>query len=110
MLGPHAPYTCPPDYLTKVINLAKDLDSFIHIHVSETLTEFNDIKNQYGKTPVKHLYDLGLFEQKVIAAHCVHLTEDDMNIIADYKVGVAHNPEKQHEISQRHCSCSPAAS
>lgn len=99
MLGPHAPYTCPPDYLTKVINLAKDLDSFIHIHVSETLTEFNDIKNQYGKTPVKHLYDLGLFEQKVIAAHCVHLTEDDMNIIADYKVGVAHNPESNMKLA-----------
>ena len=99
MLGPHAPYTCPPEYLTKVINLAKDLDSYIHIHVSETLTEFNDIKNQYGKTPVQHLKDLGLFDQRVIAAHCVHLTEDDMKILYENRVGVAHNPESNMKLA-----------
>lgn len=99
MLGPHAPYTCPPEYLTKVIDLAKDLDSFIHIHVSETLTEFNDIKNQYGKTPVKHLHDLGLFERRVVAAHCVHLTEDDINILYDNQVGIAHNPESNMKLA-----------
>lgn len=99
MLGPHAPYTCPPEYLTKVINLAKELDSYIHIHVSETLTEFNDIKNQYGKTPVQHLASLGLFEQKVIAAHCVHLTDDDRQILYDNQVGVAHNPESNMKLA-----------
>ncbi|HZK43270.1 MAG TPA: amidohydrolase [Syntrophomonadaceae bacterium] len=99
MLGPHAPYTCPPEYLTKVIDLAKDLDSYIHIHVSETLTEFNDTKNDYGKTPVKHLQDLGLFEQKVIAAHCVHLTDEDMKILYDNRVGVAHNPESNMKLA-----------
>lgn len=99
MLGPHAPYTCPPAYLTKVINLAKELNTSIHIHVSETLTEFNDIKKEYGKTPVKHLADLGLFEQKVLAAHCVHLTDEDMKILYENKVGVAHNPESNMKLA-----------
>ncbi|RYD02765.1 hypothetical protein N752_23580 [Desulforamulus aquiferis] len=54
MLGPHAPYTCPPDYLAKVMDLAAKLKVGIHIHVSETRTEFYDILKQYGKTPVQH--------------------------------------------------------
>ncbi len=99
MLGPHAPYTCPPDYLTKVIALAKELDTSIHIHVSETLTEFQDIKKEYGKTPVRLLADLGLFSHHVIAAHCVHLTDEDIKILADYQVGVAHNPESNMKLA-----------
>ncbi len=99
MLGPHAPYTCPPDYLEKVINLAQELDSTIHIHVSETLTEFNDIKAQYGKTPVQHLNELGLFDQKVLAAHCVHLTDEDVQVLLNKRVGVAHNPESNMKLA-----------
>ncbi|NLJ72508.1 MAG: amidohydrolase [Syntrophomonadaceae bacterium] len=99
MLGPHAPYTCPPDYLTKVIALAKELNTSIHIHVSETLTEFQDIKKDYGKTPVQLLADLGLFSHHVIAAHCVHLTDEDIKILADNQVGVAHNPESNMKLA-----------
>ncbi|NLW24583.1 MAG: amidohydrolase family protein, partial [Clostridia bacterium] len=73
MLGPHAPYTCPPDYLEKVVELAKELQVGLHIHLAETKSEFNDIRKQYGKTPIRHVYDLGLFEVPVLAAHCVHL-------------------------------------
>lgn len=99
MLGPHAPYTCPPDYLKKVLALAEKTRVGIHIHVAETNTEFRDIKKEYGKTPVEHLESLGLFEHKVLAAHCVHLTENDMEIMARYEVGVAHNPESNMKLA-----------
>lgn len=99
MLGPHAPYTCPPDYLKKVLVLAEKTGVGIHIHVAETNTEFRDIKREYGKTPVEHLESLGLFEHKVLAAHCVHLTENDMEIMARYDVGVAHNPESNMKLA-----------
>lgn len=99
MLGPHAPYTCPPEYLKKVLALAEKTGVGIHIHVAETNTEFRDIKKQYGKTPVEHLESLGLFEYKVLAAHCVHLTENDMEIMARYDVGVAHNPESNMKLA-----------
>ena len=51
-----------------------------------------ECKRQYGSTPVRHLHRLGLFERRVIAAHCVHLDDEDIEILAEKKVGVAHNP------------------
>ncbi|RJQ40839.1 MAG: amidohydrolase [Nitrospiraceae bacterium] len=99
MVGPHAPHTCPPDYLTKVMSIAEKNNVGVHIHLAETRTEVDDIKKLYGKTPVRHLNDLGLLEFPVLGAHCVHLTEDDIKIIADKKVGVAHNPESNMKLA-----------
>lgn len=99
MLGPHAPYTCPPDYLKRVVSLARELNVGIHIHVSETLTEMNNIKAQYGKTPVQVLEDAGVFEVPVLAAHCVHLTDEDIEVLARHRVGVAHNPQSNMKLA-----------
>ena len=63
------------------MDLAKKYQVGIHIHVAETLEEFNDIQKQYGRTPVGHLNLLGLFEYPVLAAHCVHLTDGDIDIL-----------------------------
>lgn len=99
MLGPHAPYTCPPDYLKRVIALADELGTGIHIHLAETKGEFEDIKKQYGKTPVELMDEAGLFERRVLAAHCVHLTSHDIDILASKQVGVAHNPESNMKLA-----------
>lgn len=99
MLGPHAPYTCPPDYLAKVMELAKKYQVGMHIHVAETIGEFNDIKKQYGKTPVGHLDSLGLFDYPVLAAHCVHLTDEDIDVLSAKGVSVAHNPESNMKLA-----------
>jgi 5-methylthioadenosine/S-adenosylhomocysteine deaminase len=99
MFGPHAPYTCPPEYLEKVMDLAKKYQVGIHIHVAETLGEFNDIQKQYGRTPVGHLNLLGLFEYPVLAAHCVHLTDGDIDILKEKGVAVAHNPESNMKLA-----------
>lgn len=100
MLGPHAPYTCPPDYLKKVIALAKELKVGIHIHLAETETEVKDIGEQNdGKTPIELMEEVGLFELPVVAAHCVHLTDRDMEILKKYNVGVAHNPESNMKLA-----------
>ena len=50
------------------------------------------LKNKYGKTPVKHLADLGMFECKTDAAHCVHVSSEDIEILRNYKVNVLNNP------------------
>jgi 5-methylthioadenosine/S-adenosylhomocysteine deaminase len=97
--GPHAPYTCTPDYLNKVLELAKEYKVGLHIHLAETKQEFTDLRKQYGKTPVKHVYDLGLFEVPVLAAHCVHLTEDDIEILTEAGAGVAHNPTSNMKLA-----------
>lgn len=99
MLGPHAPYTCPPAYLEKVMDLAKELKVGLHIHIAETKGEFEDIRRDYGRTPVAHLESLGLFELPTIGAHCVYLTEEEIDILARHKVGVAHNPESNMKLA-----------
>ncbi|MDW7651551.1 MAG: amidohydrolase [Bacillota bacterium] len=92
MLGPHAPYTCPPDYLRRVLALQEKLNVPIQIHLAETTDEIEQIQEKYGVTPAVLLKETGLFDRQVLAAHCVHLTETDMDILKSYGVHVAHNP------------------
>ena len=99
MLGPHAPYTCPPDFMRRVIKIAGDFNLGIHIHLSETAGEVKDIKNQYGKTPIQLMNELGLFEHLVLAAHCVHLDAKDVEILATKKAGIAHNPQSNMKLA-----------
>lgn len=99
MLGPHAPYTCPPDYLRRVIDLAAELGMALNVHVAETAGEREDMIRLYGKSPVKHLEACGLFERAVLAAHCVHVDEEDIAILKKYQAGVAHNPESNMKLA-----------
>ncbi len=99
MLGPHAPYTCPPDYLQKVMELAEKLQVGIHIHLAETKDEIRQIKEQYNKTPIELVAEQGLFKYQTLAAHCVHLTDKDIELLADNQVGVAHNPESNMKLA-----------
>jgi len=92
MLGPHAPYTCPDHLLIRVLEGAREQGIGIHIHVSETQDEVRESVVKYGVTPVRRLYDLGLFDLPVAAAHCVHLTAEDMDLLVASQVGVVHNP------------------
>ena len=99
MFGPHAPYTCPPDYLKRVADLASRCGAGIHIHVAETKDEIEQIQELYGNTPVKHLWKTGLFEVPVLAAHCVHLDGEDVEILAENQVAVAHCPQSNMKLA-----------
>jgi len=99
MVGPHAPYTCPPDYLKKVLAIAEKYSTGVHIHLAETRVEFDDINKQYRKTPTEYLNDCGVLDFKVLAAHCVHVTENDIKILQEKNVGVAHNPESNMKLA-----------
>ncbi|RDV83603.1 amidohydrolase family protein [Ammonifex thiophilus] len=99
MLGPHAPYTCPPAYLEEVVGLAEKLRVGIHIHVSETAHEVEEIRRQYGCSPVEMLEKAGVFRVPVLAAHGVHLSREDMEILARYKAAVVHNPESNMKLA-----------
>lgn len=67
--------------------------------VAETLDELRQIREGYGKTPVEYLNDLGVFERPTLAAHCVHLTEQDMDILAQRGVSVAHCPVSNMKLA-----------
>ncbi|MCL4426135.1 MAG: amidohydrolase [Firmicutes bacterium] len=91
-LAPHAPYTCSPPHLKEVRQLAGQLGVPIHIHLAETRREVEESRKNHGLTPVEFLERLGLFEVPVLAAHCVHLSPSDVELIARRQVQVSHNP------------------
>lgn len=99
MFGPHAPYTCSGEFLQNVKSEADSYGVGIHIHVAETRDEINMIREQYGMTPVQWLDQLGLLGGHVVAAHCVHLTPEDIEILAEKQVCVAHNPESNMKLN-----------
>lgn len=92
MISPHAPYTCPPDFLVKFVQAAHDLDLPMHTHMSETKREVEQNVADYGLRPVAHLEKLGMFTRPSIVAHGVHLNDEEIEILARHNVGVSHNP------------------
>ncbi len=99
MFGPHAAYTCPPDYLALVAEMSAGYGVGLHIHVAETADEVEKIKAEYGTTPVRHLDSLGLFNVPVLAAHCVHLDQEEIEILASKMVAVVHCPESNMKLA-----------
>ncbi len=95
----HSPYTCAPELLVEAKKLADQYNAPYHIHVSETQWEMDLIREKYQLTPVQYLDSLGVLDDKMIAAHCVHLTDEDIQILKKRKVGVAHNPESNMKLS-----------
>ncbi|XID94353.1 amidohydrolase [Paenibacillaceae bacterium WGS1546] len=92
MISPHAPYTCPPDYIAKFVEAAHELDLPMHTHMSETLAEVEQNVRDYGCRPVEHLDRLGMFSRPTLVAHAVHLNDDEIALLAERGVAVSHNP------------------
>ncbi|MFQ6130340.1 MAG: amidohydrolase family protein [Candidatus Hadarchaeaceae archaeon] len=92
MFGPHASYTCSPECLMQVKDLAKKYKVGIHTHISETQEEIDKITKKYGKRPVEHLDSIGFLGPEVLAAHCVWLTEQEIAVIRRQGVKPVHNP------------------
>ncbi len=91
-LAPHSVYTCSPAYLEKVGRVASEIHSDIQIHLSETEDEVNNCMEKYGMSPIMLADKAGLFNSKTIAAHCVAVDDEDIEILKNRKVNVVHNP------------------
>jgi len=104
MFGPHAAYTCSPECLMQVKELAKKYKVGIHTHISETRDEVDKIMKKYGKRPVEHLDSIGFLGPEVLAAHCVWLTEREIAIIQKQGVKPVHNPVSNMKIA---CGVAP---
>ena len=98
-VGPHAPYTCSPETLKKAMTLADKYGLLYHIHLSETKFEVEQIKEKYGNTPIKHLDSLGLLKDNVLAAHVVHPTDEEIELMAKKGMKVAHCPESNLKLA-----------
>ena len=97
--GPHAPYSCTPITYRSMRDLAEKYDIGIHTHLAETKDEVDLFMNQYGKTPVEYLHDLGLLSPRLLAAHAIHLTDEDIHLLADNGVAVAYNPSSNMKLA-----------
>lgn len=94
----HSPYTCSPDTLRTIKAVAADAATTFQIHLSETREEVALLQSKYGKKPVRHLHDLGLLDEGTIAAHCIWLTDDELDILAASGAKVAHDPESNMKL------------
>ena len=90
--GPHSPYTASEELLVKVRELADEHNIGIHIHVSETQKEINDSLDERGIRPFEYLEKIGFLGPDVVAAHCVWLSDEEIEIIKKHGVKVSHNP------------------
>lgn len=98
LLGPHAPYTCGPDYLRMVADIAKEKGLGIHIHLSESVSEVENMRKDHGCTPIEYALRAGVFDVPAIAAHCVQLEGDDIAILAEHGVSVVTNPASNMKL------------
>lgn len=98
LLGPHAPYTCDDAFMRIVSDEAKKNNMGIHVHLSESESEIQQIKEKYGCSPIEMADKNGLFDVPAIAAHCVQITEKDMDILKEKNVSVVTNPASNMKL------------
>lgn len=91
-LGPHSGYTLGDDALARVAELARQHDLLVHVHLAEQRDEGDAVLARTGRTVPAHLDHLGLLGPRTLAAHGVWLTDDDLGLLADRGVAVAHCP------------------
>ena len=98
MLAPHAPYTCDEGFMRIVSEEAKKNHMGIHVHLSESESEIEQIKEKYGCSPIEMADRNGLFDVPAIAAHCVQITKSDMEILKAKNVSVVTNPASNMKL------------
>ncbi len=98
-IGPHAPYTCTDEILHACSQLAQKYDVPLHIHIAETANEVENIRKEFGMPVVPFVKKRGIFDAKVIAAHCVHIDEGEMRTIQHAGAGIAHNPSSNLKLA-----------
>ena len=98
-LAPHAPYSLSASNLVKAAELAEEFDAPLMIHLAETRKEVDELLRDKGVTPAAYLADLGILSERTIAAHCVHVSPDALELLAELEVGVATNPVSNLKLS-----------
>lgn len=94
----HSTYMFNEQTLTNAASLAKQLNTGIHIHILETATEVESSKRDYGMTSVEICEKTGVLDVPVLAAHCVHLTDSDLEIMRKKGCSIAHNPSSNLKL------------
>ena len=98
-VSPHAPYTCTPEILRAAAQLAVEFDVPLHTHIAETVLEVENMRRENGMPVIPYVKKQGLFDAKVLAAHCIHIDEGEMRTLLHAGAGVAHNPSSNLKLA-----------
>lgn len=90
-IAPHAPYTNDDKNLIKAYEISKMYNVPLIMHVAEMDFEYKQCMEQFGKSPVQHLNDIGILDDKFVGAHMVLIDKKDIDILQEKKVGICHN-------------------
>lgn len=98
-IAPHAPYTVSDATFANVITLADQLQVGIHCHIHESVDEIATSLKEHGVRPLARLHRLGLLSPRLIAAHMVHTTDEEIRLLQETGVHIAHNPASNLKLA-----------
>jgi 5-methylthioadenosine/S-adenosylhomocysteine deaminase len=98
-IAPHALYTCSPETLKRAKAMSEKSGVPLHIHLSETEWEVGEMMVRYKKRPVEHLEAIGFLDETVLAAHCIWVEDNEIELLAKRKVGVSHCMESNLKLA-----------
>ncbi|MGI9100868.1 MAG: putative aminohydrolase SsnA [Terriglobales bacterium] len=91
--GLHASFTLGDRTLRQAVEANQSLQSGFHVHVAEDRCDADHARKRYRKSPVRRLHDLGVLDERALAAHCVHVNRSDISTLARRGINVVHNPQ-----------------
>ncbi|MHA1930276.1 MAG: amidohydrolase family protein [Candidatus Thorarchaeota archaeon] len=92
MMSLHASFTVEDDIISRTSATADNLDIPLTIHTSEGAVDLYHNLERYGERTVERLARLGVLKPRTVLAHCVHVNESELDLIAEHGASVAHNP------------------
>lgn len=98
-LAPHAPYTVSDRSFAKVLTLAEQIELPIHLHLHETMQELHDSERDFGRRPIERLRRQGILGPNLIAVHAVHLSNEEISVLAQHGCSVAHCPSSNLKLA-----------
>jgi len=98
-VAPHAPFTCTEEILRQTAELAVEFDVPLHIHLAETATEVENMRQEHDMPVIPYVKKHNIFDAKVLAAHCVHIDEGEIHTLEHHHAGVAHNPSSNLKLA-----------
>ena len=104
-VSPHNVHWCSDEMLTAMSDLARRLETGLHVHVQETIYQRMYGSRHWNKTPLAHLAELGVLGPEVSCAHGVWLSESDLDILAETGTAICTNPSSNLETKERSCTC-----
>jgi 5-methylthioadenosine/S-adenosylhomocysteine deaminase len=98
-VAPHAPFTCTEEILRQTAELAVEFDVPLHIHLAETATEVENMRQEHDMPVIPYVKKHNIFDAKVLAAHCVHIDDGEIHTLEHHHAGVAHNPSSNLKLA-----------